>query len=83
MGIDRVVNFPFPTPPSEEALKSAENLLVSLGAVDQPDASQLKNNKQKKLGECLLLYAVFQLIKVVRAVITVDPYISFSCKNDF
>jgi ATP-dependent RNA helicase DHX37/DHR1 len=34
MGIDHVVNFPFPTAPSREALKEAERMLVTLGALD-------------------------------------------------
>lgn len=32
----QVVNFPFPTPPSAEALVAAEQLLVSLGALKEP-----------------------------------------------
>lgn len=34
MGIDNVINFPFPTPPEPEALASAEKLLKNLGALD-------------------------------------------------
>lgn len=33
MGIDTVVNFPFPTPPDPQALKKAETVLTHLGAV--------------------------------------------------
>ena len=33
MCIDRVLNFPFPSPPSKEALKAAEELLLDLGAL--------------------------------------------------
>ncbi|KAG8214498.1 P-loop containing nucleoside triphosphate hydrolase protein [Butyriboletus roseoflavus] len=33
MGIDTVVNFPFPTPPDTQALKKAEMVLTHLGAV--------------------------------------------------
>ncbi|XP_022086276.1 probable ATP-dependent RNA helicase DHX37 isoform X2 [Acanthaster planci] len=36
MGIDKVVNFPFPTPPEPDALKAAERLLISLGALEVP-----------------------------------------------
>ncbi|XP_067083676.1 probable ATP-dependent RNA helicase DHX37 [Osmerus mordax] len=36
LNIDKVVNFPFPTPPSMEALVAAEQLLVSLGALEEP-----------------------------------------------
>lgn len=34
MGIDNVVNFPFPTPPDADALAAAEKLLLHLGALD-------------------------------------------------
>jgi ATP-dependent RNA helicase DHX37/DHR1 len=33
LGVDKVVNFPFPTPPEQAALKAAENCLVALGAL--------------------------------------------------
>ncbi|XP_057688100.1 probable ATP-dependent RNA helicase DHX37 [Corythoichthys intestinalis] len=36
LNIEKVVNFPFPTPPSTEALVAAEQLLVSLGALKEP-----------------------------------------------
>ncbi|XP_076859580.1 putative ATP-dependent RNA helicase DHX37 [Brachyhypopomus gauderio] len=36
LNIEKVVNFPFPTPPSAEALLSAEQLLLSLGALEEP-----------------------------------------------
>ncbi|XP_063395987.1 probable ATP-dependent RNA helicase DHX37 [Mytilus trossulus] len=36
MNIDRIVNFPFPTPPDDEQVKAAETLLVSLGALTEP-----------------------------------------------
>lgn len=36
MGIDKVVNFPFPTPPETVQLQSAEKRLVILGALQQP-----------------------------------------------
>ncbi|XP_033112162.1 probable ATP-dependent RNA helicase DHX37 isoform X2 [Anneissia japonica] len=36
MGIDKVVNFPFPTPPELEAMKAAERHLIMLGALEQP-----------------------------------------------
>lgn len=35
MGIDQIVNFPFPTAPDRRALKKAEELLVILGALDR------------------------------------------------
>nr|XP_011412430.2 probable ATP-dependent RNA helicase DHX37 [Crassostrea gigas] len=33
MNIEKVVNFPYPTPPDIEQIKAAENLLISLGAL--------------------------------------------------
>ena len=51
MKIDRVINFPFPTPPPHEALESAEKLLISLGAI-----RVLLNRgtlKEMKQGWCL------------------------------
>ncbi|XP_064612287.1 probable ATP-dependent RNA helicase DHX37 [Liolophura sinensis] len=36
MDIDRVINFPFPTPPDGDQIKAAEQLLISLGALEQP-----------------------------------------------
>ncbi|KAJ2890028.1 putative ATP-dependent RNA helicase DHR1, partial [Coemansia aciculifera] len=35
MNLDNVTNFPFPTPPSRQALAKAERLLTWLGALDQ------------------------------------------------
>lgn len=35
MGIDKVVNFPFPSPPDTTALESAEKLLLNLGALEE------------------------------------------------
>lgn len=35
MGIDRVINFPFPSPPDIEQLKAAENRLIILGALEK------------------------------------------------
>lgn len=36
----QVVNFPFPTPPSVEALVAAEELLVALGALQAPQKTE-------------------------------------------
>ncbi|XP_070571551.1 probable ATP-dependent RNA helicase DHX37 [Ptychodera flava] len=36
MNIDKVVNFPFPTPPEVDTMKAAEKLLISLGALAEP-----------------------------------------------
>ncbi|XP_005106554.1 probable ATP-dependent RNA helicase DHX37 [Aplysia californica] len=39
MRIDKVLNFPFPTPPDPEQIKAAETVLVSLGALRKSSAS--------------------------------------------
>ena len=50
MKIDRVINFPFPTPPSHESLESAEKLLVALGALKvNPCRGTLKEMKEGKI----------------------------------
>ncbi|XP_078083166.1 putative ATP-dependent RNA helicase DHX37 [Mustelus asterias] len=36
LNIEKVINFPFPTPPSPESLMAAEELLISLGALEEP-----------------------------------------------
>ncbi|KAG8456014.1 hypothetical protein GDO86_001992 [Hymenochirus boettgeri] len=36
LNIEKVVNFPFPSPPSTDALIAAEELLISLGALQEP-----------------------------------------------
>ena len=50
MHVDRVVNFPFPTPPDPEQLRAAEERLVQLGALERPevpaDAVQGKAGKK-------------------------------------
>ena len=34
MGIDNVLNFPFPTPPQQEVVQSAVRLLKNLGGIE-------------------------------------------------
>lgn len=48
MNIDNVVNFPFPTRPSLEALTSAEKKLTILGALDD---SKIKNARYSELNK--------------------------------
>lgn len=48
MNIDNVVNFPFPTRPSIEALKAAEKKLIALGALDD---SKCKTARFGDLGK--------------------------------
>ncbi|XP_053225901.1 probable ATP-dependent RNA helicase DHX37 [Podarcis raffonei] len=50
LNIDKVVNFPFPTPPPLEALVAAEELLIALGALQEPS----KSGRLKKLQEAKL-----------------------------
>lgn len=51
LNIDKVVNFPFPTPPSAEALVAAEQILVSLGALEEPlRTGRLKELERAKLS---------------------------------
>uniref|UniRef100_A0AAQ5XGW0 Activating signal cointegrator 1 complex subunit 3 n=1 Tax=Amphiprion ocellaris TaxID=80972 RepID=A0AAQ5XGW0_AMPOC len=50
LNIDKVVNFPFPTPPSTEALVAAEQLLVSLGALEEPPRTGRNGYAQASLS---------------------------------
>ncbi|WWC66285.1 uncharacterized protein I206_100186 [Kwoniella pini CBS 10737] len=43
MNIDQIINFPFPTPPSQIALRKAEVLLTNLGALESGTKSQMSN----------------------------------------
>ncbi|KAM4707584.1 putative ATP-dependent RNA helicase DHX37 isoform 1-T2 [Discoglossus pictus] len=47
LNIDKVVNFPFPTPPSADALIAAEELLISLGALQEPKKTGRLTELQK------------------------------------
>lgn len=48
LGIDRIQNFPFPTPPDSLAVKAAENLLVQLGALGY-DKARIKNKRDEQI----------------------------------
>ncbi|CAI5797204.1 probable ATP-dependent RNA helicase DHX37 [Podarcis lilfordi] len=50
LNIEKVVNFPFPTPPPLEALVAAEELLIALGALQEPS----KSGRLRKLQEAKL-----------------------------
>ncbi|XP_015276340.1 PREDICTED: probable ATP-dependent RNA helicase DHX37 [Gekko japonicus] len=50
LNIEKVVNFPFPTPPPTDALVAAEELLIALGALQEPP----KSGRPKKLQEAKL-----------------------------
>ncbi|XP_053557822.1 probable ATP-dependent RNA helicase DHX37 [Bombina bombina] len=51
LNIEMVINFPFPTPPSTDALVAAEELLISLGALQEPSKlGRLKDLQKAKLS---------------------------------
>ncbi|KAK2490106.1 hypothetical protein MC885_014358 [Smutsia gigantea] len=52
LNIEKVINFPFPTPPSLEALTAAEELLVALGALQAPKKVERVKQLQKSRLSC-------------------------------
>ncbi|KFO03858.1 putative ATP-dependent RNA helicase DHX37, partial [Balearica regulorum gibbericeps] len=51
LNIEKVINFPFPTPPPTEALAAAEELLIALGALKEPPVTgRLKEQLAAKLS---------------------------------
>ncbi|NXD07295.1 DHX37 helicase, partial [Nothocercus nigrocapillus] len=51
LNIEKVINFPFPTPPPAEALAAAEELLIALGALKEPPMTgSLKEQQTAKLS---------------------------------
>ncbi|KAM6155291.1 putative ATP-dependent RNA helicase DHX37 [Rhynchocyon petersi] len=52
LNIDKVINFPFPTPPSLEALMAAEELLIALGALQAPPKTERMKQLQKSRVSC-------------------------------
>ncbi|XP_067163038.1 probable ATP-dependent RNA helicase DHX37 isoform X1 [Apteryx mantelli] len=51
LNIEKVINFPFPTPPPAEALAAAEELLIALGALKEPlMTGRLKEQQTAKLS---------------------------------
>ncbi|NXU58755.1 DHX37 helicase, partial [Turnix velox] len=51
LNIEKVINFPFPTPPPTEALAAAEELLIGLGALKEPPTTgRLKQQLSAKLS---------------------------------
>ncbi|XP_006874585.1 PREDICTED: probable ATP-dependent RNA helicase DHX37 [Chrysochloris asiatica] len=52
LNIEKVVNFPFPTPPSVEALIAAEELLIALGALQAPQKSERMKQLQNSRVSC-------------------------------
>nr|XP_039328310.1 probable ATP-dependent RNA helicase DHX37 isoform X2 [Saimiri boliviensis boliviensis] len=52
LNIEKVINFPFPTPPSVEALIAAEELLIALGALQAPQKAERVKQLQKDRLSC-------------------------------
>ncbi|XP_045700728.1 probable ATP-dependent RNA helicase DHX37 isoform X2 [Phyllostomus hastatus] len=52
LDIEKVVNFPFPTPPSVEALMAAEELLIALGALQAPPKTDRVKQLQRSRLSC-------------------------------
>ncbi|XP_019323247.2 probable ATP-dependent RNA helicase DHX37 isoform X1 [Panthera pardus] len=52
LNIEKVINFPFPTPPSAEALVAAEELLVALGALQAPQKTERVKQLQRSRLSC-------------------------------
>lgn len=57
MGIDRVVNFPFPSPPDEVQLRVAEKKLQLLGALEDTKTEE-EVAKVTKLGKAISVFPV-------------------------
>ncbi|XP_030245861.1 probable ATP-dependent RNA helicase kurz [Drosophila navojoa] len=62
MGIDRIINFPFPSPPDQEQLKAAEYRLLVLGALEPPSATDGSEGtnppRVTRLGETVTCFPV-------------------------
>ncbi|XP_023576347.1 probable ATP-dependent RNA helicase DHX37 [Octodon degus] len=52
LNIEKVINFPFPTPPSMEALVAAEELLIALGALQAPPKTERVKQLQTSRLSC-------------------------------
>ncbi|XP_072243702.1 probable ATP-dependent RNA helicase DHX37 [Leuresthes tenuis] len=52
LNIEKVINFPFPTSPSAEALVAAEELLISLGALEEPPRTGRVKEMQRARLSC-------------------------------
>ncbi|XP_007448800.1 PREDICTED: probable ATP-dependent RNA helicase DHX37 [Lipotes vexillifer] len=52
LNIEKVINFPFPTPPSMEALIAAEELLIALGALQAPPKTERVKLLQRSRWSC-------------------------------
>ena len=61
LGIDRIINFPFPTPPDETALKVSENLLVQLGALEVDKLKSARQDQVTRISSLGKLMASFPI----------------------
>ncbi|KAH8261921.1 hypothetical protein KR026_001814 [Drosophila bipectinata] len=66
MGIDRVVHFPFPSPPDQVQLEAAEQRLTVLGALEAPPSSSSDSKKDlppevTRLGKVISRFPVAPL----------------------
>ncbi|XP_075852553.1 putative ATP-dependent RNA helicase DHX37 isoform X1 [Microcebus murinus] len=52
LNIEKVINFPFPTPPSVDALIAAEELLIALGALQAPQKTERVKQLQSSRLSC-------------------------------
>ncbi|XP_039280735.1 probable ATP-dependent RNA helicase kurz isoform X2 [Nilaparvata lugens] len=62
MGIDRVINFPFPSPPDTLQLEAAEKRLILLGALSRKSSQDGKytgdDSQLTKLGESMSVFPI-------------------------
>lgn len=59
MGIDKVVNFPFPSPPDQIQLKVAEQKLILLGALEKsPNSKDESLTRITSLGKAISVFPV-------------------------
>ncbi|QRV77442.1 Helicase associated domain (HA2) [Ceratobasidium sp. AG-Ba] len=55
MGIDAVINFPFPTPPDRESLRKAEVVLTHLGALAGSESSGIRRTGSAGTGSSIVV----------------------------
>ncbi|KAG2470565.1 DHX37 helicase, partial [Polypterus senegalus] len=63
LNIEKVINFPFPTRPSSEVLIAAEELLIGLGALEEPS----KSGRHQELERAKLSCPITHLGRVMAA----------------
>ncbi|QRV92272.1 pre-mRNA-splicing factor ATP-dependent RNA helicase DHX15/PRP43 [Ceratobasidium sp. AG-Ba] len=74
MGIDAVVNFPFPTPPDRESLRKAEVVLTHLGALAGSDSASIRRTGSAGTGSSIV--GCLPYVIAIAAVLSVgDPFL--------